>query len=131
MRRLLLDTSAILFFSQRSKDLSDEAYDLLEDPTSNLWFSPVTAGELACLQERNRLNLGEPWKHWLRRLQHDNNWKPLDVSYEIVEEAYSLPPPIHRDPADRILIASARVHDLELVTTDLEILKYPHVRTIS
>ena len=48
-----------------------------------------------------------------------------------MEEAFSLPEPIHRDPADRIIIATARVYDLDVVTTDARILAYPHVRTLS
>ncbi len=49
---------------------------------------------------------------------------------EIMAEAYSLPPPIHRDPADRVLIATARQERLTLVTTDGKIQAYPHVATV-
>ena len=51
----------------------------------------------------------------------------LPITQEIMEEAYSLQQPIHRDPADRLLIASSRVHRMTLVTTDPLILDYPHV----
>jgi len=50
---------------------------------------------------------------------------------ERLAEAYSLPPPIHRDPADRLLIATARLERLTLVTTDGKIQGYPHVATMS
>ena len=46
-------------------------------------------------------------------------------------EAYSLPPPIHSDPADRILIATARLEKLTLVTTDAKIRAYPHVQSVA
>lgn len=49
---------------------------------------------------------------------------------EVLAEAYSLPPPIHRDPADRVLIATARLERLTLVTTDGRIRAYPHVAAI-
>lgn len=91
MRQLLLDTSAIIFYSQRAGELQRSTYALLESGVCDLYFSPVTAGELACLQERNRIDLGEYWKPWLRGLQRENHWTPIEVSYEIVEEAYSLP----------------------------------------
>ena len=52
------------------------------------------------------------------------------MTAEIAEEAYSLTEPIHRDPVDRILIATVRVERLTLVTTDGKILAYPHVSTL-
>jgi PIN domain nuclease of toxin-antitoxin system len=42
-----------------------------------------------------------------------------------------LPDPIHRDPADRIIIATARLEDLTIITTDRLILDYPHVKSLS
>jgi PIN domain nuclease of toxin-antitoxin system len=47
-----------------------------------------------------------------------------------VIEAYALPQPFHRDPADRLLAATARRHELTLVTADERILAYPAVATI-
>ena len=46
-------------------------------------------------------------------------------------EAYGLTVPIHRDPADLVLIATARLERLTVVTTDRKILDYPHVATLS
>ena len=57
-------------------------------------------------------------------------WTCLPVTADILAEAYSLPQPIHRDPADRILIATARTERLTLVTTDGKIRQYPHVTSI-
>ena len=44
-------------------------------------------------------------------------------------EAYALPGTFHRDPADRVLVATARRDGLTLVTADDRILAYPHLRT--
>ena len=55
----------------------------------------------------------------------------LPVTGEIVEEAWSLPEPIHRDPADRMIIASSRIQRMPLVTTDQLTLAYPHVEARS
>ncbi len=52
------------------------------------------------------------------------------MTHEIAAEAYALPPGFHKDPADRILVAAARCHQLTLLTADERILQYPHVRTI-
>jgi PIN domain nuclease of toxin-antitoxin system len=50
---------------------------------------------------------------------------------EIIEEAWSLPESIHRDPADRILIASSRTYRIPVITTESLILTHPHVEASS
>ena len=59
-----------------------------------------------------------------------NQWVCLPVDLAVAEEAYSLPSPFHADPADRIMVASARIHNLAIVTGDGRILAYPHVDTV-
>lgn len=131
MAGLLLDTNAIIFFPKNSDRLSAQAYQRLRERTAQIYFSVVSAGELACLQQKDRITLNEPWKSWFRRVSHHHGWRPLEVSLDIMEEAYSLPDPIHKDPADRIIIATARIFNLEIVTTDRLILNYPQVRSFS
>ena len=52
----------------------------------------------------------------------------LEISHAVALAAYSLPGDFHRDPADRILVATARMAHLTLLTADKRILKYPHVK---
>lgn len=86
--------------------------------------------ELACLQEGGKITLKQHWRAWWDALLKPTAWTCLPISAEIMAEAYSLPPPIHRDPADRVLIATARCERLTLVTIDGKIRAYPHVPTI-
>ena len=51
----------------------------------------------------------------------------LVIDQEIAVEAYRLPPPIHKDPIDRLLIATARLLGASLLPADEPILQYPHV----
>jgi PIN domain nuclease of toxin-antitoxin system len=97
---VLLDTCAIIFFSQPENELSKAAWALFEDPTNDVFVSAVSAGELACAQQRGRVNLTDHWKSWFRQKIELNLWNLLPISLEIMEEAWSLPEPIHRDPAD-------------------------------
>ncbi|MES2658145.1 MAG: type II toxin-antitoxin system VapC family toxin [Verrucomicrobiota bacterium] len=129
--KLLLDTCALLHFSLNPDRLSSEAISQITEPKTEVWCSPISIGELACLQERGRIEITGHWKTWFRTLLQTNGWNLLPITGEIVEEAWSLLEPIHRDPADRILIASARVHRMTLVTTDQLILDYPHVEALS
>ena len=59
-----------------------------------------------------------------------NAWRVADIDLQVVEEAYSLPGEYHRDPADRILAATARLKHLTILTADQKILDYPHVETM-
>jgi len=52
------------------------------------------------------------------------------VTHEIAWEAYNLPGAFHNDRADRVLVATARIKKLTLVTADDLILGYPHVKTL-
>jgi PIN domain nuclease of toxin-antitoxin system len=128
--KLLLDTCAILHFSLNPERLSQQVLYHITDAAVEIWCSPVSIGEIACLQERGRVAITGHWKTWCRTLLLTNGWNMLPISQEIMEEAFSLQEPIHRDPADRLLIASTRVHRMTLVTTDHLILDYPHVEAI-
>ena len=125
--KLLLDTCAVIFIAQDPNRLSKAARDLVVDTTNSVFASVVTAGELACLAERKKIVLPQHWKNWFRDCVEKNGWNLLPLTIEIMEEAYSLPDPIHRDPVDRILIATGRTEDMTIVTTDRLILDYPHV----
>jgi len=127
--KLLLDTCAVLFIAQHPDRLSGAARELVVDPQHLVFTSVVTLGELACLVERKRVALPAHWKTWFRGAVERNGWNLLALTADIMEEAYSLPDDPHRDPVDRILIATARLEDMTIVTTDRLILEYPHVRS--
>jgi len=100
-------------------------------PAEQVFVSAISVAELACLQEGGRITLKQHWRSWWNGMLQRTAWTCLSITGEIMSEAYSLPPPIHRDPADRVLIATARLERLTLVTTDGKIRGYPHVTTIA
>lgn len=95
-----------------------------------IWVGSISVAEVARLAERKRIELKEHWKPWLRKVIMYNGWRVIPATYEIMEEAYSLPGEFHTDPADRILVATARLRGLVLATGDRTILDYPHVNTL-
>jgi PIN domain nuclease of toxin-antitoxin system len=105
----LLDTCAILFIAEKTTDLSPATLALIDAaPEGEVRVSAMSVAELACLQERGRITLEHHWRAWWDTLLKRTNWPCLAITAEVMAEAYSLPPPIHRDPADRVLIATAR-----------------------
>jgi len=129
MADVLLDTCVVLWAGLEPAKLTTEATELLTDSETQVFVASITAAEIACAQERGRITLQGHWKPWFRRALDVNGWEVLPASLEVVEEAYSLPDPFHRDPADRIVAATARIHRLTLVTGDRLLLDYPHVDT--
>jgi len=124
---VLLDTCAILFLSLDDPCVKSSTRSLLEEAQS-VSISPISAAELASLQERGKLELPTHWRLWLREAVKRNGWDTPPITLEIMEEAWSLPGTFHADPADRILTATARKESRLLLTTDQKIRDYPHVR---
>ena len=128
--RLLLDTCVILWANSDMLRLSRRVKAILEHEESEAFYSPMSCGEIARSAQRNRIVIDRHWRAWFRHFVELNGWQEIPVDLEIIEEAYSLPEPFHTDPMDRILVATARVHGLTLLTADKAILNYPHVRTL-
>ncbi len=128
--KLLLDTCTILWAVAAPAELSAAAREALTSSDAEVFVCPMSAAEIACAEERGRIKLSCHWKLWFRDYVKRNAWEVIDIDLPIVEEAYSLPPPFHKDPVDRLLVATARLRGLIIVTADENILSYPHVESV-
>ncbi len=129
--RFLLDTCAVLWLAGDGASLDESTIAELELSHNELFVSAITSAELACLVHNNKIDLPVHWRRWFRDAIEKNGWVVLPVDLENIEEAYSLPGEFHPDPADRVLVAAARLNKLTLVTGDQKILDYPHVQSTS
>lgn len=127
--KLLLDTCCIIWAVSEPSAISKKARRLLTAEESEVYVSVISAAEIACAVERGRIVIDRHWKNWFRHYIGVNCWQVQDISLEIMEEAYSLPDAFHADPADRIIAATARLHNCTILTADKKILSYPHVQT--
>lgn len=125
--KLLLDTCTILWAVASPNELSRKAKELLTDENSVIFVSPMSCAKIACGVDRKRIELDRHWKLWFRHFVSLNGWQTIPVDLPVIEEAYSLQEPFHSDPVDRVLVATARLHQATLVTADKKILEYPHV----
>jgi len=128
--KLLLDTCAVLWAVADPDSLSRKGTQSLSDPDAEIFVSVISCAEIACAVERGRIRLDRHWKRWFRDYTELNDWQLVPIDLGIMEEAYSLPEYLHRDPADRVILATARILQLHLVTADRRMLEYPHVETI-
>jgi PIN domain nuclease of toxin-antitoxin system len=128
--KLILDTCAIIWAVGDENCLPAACRSALMAADSEIFVSPISVAEIACAVERGRLTLDRHWKRWFRHFVEMNGWKIIPVDLDIIEEAFSLPGKFHSDPADRIIVATARRHNLVAVTADKKILAYPHVNVL-
>lgn len=85
---------------------------------------------VAKLVEYRRLELPCAVGEWLDQALSYPGIQLLELSTRVVVESTQLPGEFHRDPADRIIVATARVLDCPLTTADEKILRYPHVKLL-
>lgn len=128
--KLLLDTCAVLWCVASPEKLSKHTRDILTLSASEVAVSTISCAEIACGVERKRILLDRHWKKWFRHFTELNDWNCIPIDLDIIEEAYSLPEVFHQDPADRIIVATARVYDMTVITGDRKILDYPHVNSL-
>ena len=130
MDGLLLDTHVILW-ALLNEPIRQESRDRmrLAQPSRSLFVSHISAWEVGVAlskpQESKRPNLlGMPPNLWFQRAVRDLRVKALPISYKIALEA-SLVPAVYGsgDPGDCFLIATARLHNLMIVTRDARMIE--------
>jgi PIN domain nuclease of toxin-antitoxin system len=131
---LLLDTHT-LFWHLKGIELSGAVRQSLSDAqrAGEFCISAISAWEMGILYERGRLSLTSTPDQVFRRLLRQPGVVGVDVSFSIALDAGQLPEYDHGDPADRILMATARELGATLVTRDRRIVTYAgkgHVRVL-
>jgi PIN domain nuclease of toxin-antitoxin system len=129
---ILLDTHVWVWWVHGDARLPEDAQKTIEEhEDEGVAVSVISCWEIANLVERNRLILPVPLGEWIDQALHYSGVRLLDLTPTIAIDSTQLPGDFHRDPADRILVATARLHDCPLMTADELILRYPHVRVLS
>jgi PIN domain nuclease of toxin-antitoxin system len=128
---ILLDTHIWVWWVDNSQHLTDRPRHILQDNVnSGLGISVISCWEVAKLVEYERLELSCPLEEWMEQAVAYPGMQLLELTPQIAIESTKLPGSFHRDPADQIIVATARVYDISLLTADSRILQYPHVRTL-
>ena len=120
----LLDTHAWVWWTEGDSRLDRRTRDALDAlPVGDRpYLSAISLWELAMLAERHRVEFrGMSLDEWLEFAAHPRSVRLVPVSPDIAAETASLPKGFHRDPADRLIVASCRVLGLPLVTRDARI----------
>ncbi len=127
MTGYLFDTHTWLWVQQRAtEEVSPGFFSEAEEwqRLSRAYISTISVLEIARLVADGDLELGMSVERFLEEGTRDSGLQLLPLTVQILIESTRLPGEIHRDPADRILVATAREHGMTLVTRDKPLLKY-------
>lgn len=128
---IILDTHIWIWWVGENSELTKEYEELIRSrQAEGIGVSSISCWEIALLHAKKRLNLSLPVLQWLETSLSLPNVHLLPLSPRIAVESNNLPDEFHRDPADRIIVATARVYDCPLVSYDSKILEYPHVKLL-
>jgi len=132
---VLLDTHVLTWAVGNLPKLGKKARRMVDRATAGegAFISAITPWELSMGVERGRLRLGEAVEEWVAGAMASPGLRMIPLDPEIAIAAARLPRAFMNDPADQIIVATARHLRLPLITADHKILNYGkagHVRTI-
>ena len=116
MQNILLDTCALVWLAAGAADLSKEALRRI-DNAFVVYVSPISLWEIARKVAKGTLKLPFEPQQWFDMVRVRHNLTILPLSENIMFKAAALPE-IHKDPADRFIIASAMLNGLAIATAD-------------
>jgi PIN domain nuclease of toxin-antitoxin system len=122
--RLLLDTHIWIWSYQEPHKLTSEVAQELTNPEHDRYLSPISIWELVILLEKRRIHIQEDFGVWITNSCHDLKLRDAPLTWQVAHETRFMMLS-HRDPADRFLVATAKVYDLTLVTADQQLMNAP------
>jgi len=129
---IVLDTHTLVWWVTGDTTLSKKAKAAIEREQAggDIVVSSISAWEIAMLVKRDRLVLSMDVSSWLSAVTQVDAVRFVLVDVEVATKSVELPGEFHKDPADRMIIATARKLAAPLVTKDERIQAYAHVKTI-
>ena len=128
----MLDTHIWVWWVASVDKLSTRQVEIIRANESDvIGVSAISCWEIAKLVALGRLELALPLENWMEAALQYPGVTLLPLTAPIAIASTRLPGEFHNDPADQIIVATARVHDCSLLTRDSKILRYSQVNTIA
>ena len=127
---IVLDTHIWIWWVDGNANLTDAYREwIAAEESSGIVVPAISCWEVAKLVENGRLAFSIAVEDWLRGAVSYPGVSLYPLTQEVAIASTRLPPPFHKDPADQMIVATARLLNCPLVTMDSKILAYPHVVT--
>lgn len=123
---VILDTHVLLWSLLQPEELTEETKSKVEQAhkKQNLLVSSISLWEIAMLSHKKRIHIFEPIKNFLSSIEEISGINICEISAEVAAESILLQNNFHGDPADRIIVSTARVYSATLLTRDKQILQW-------
>lgn len=119
---MILDTCALLWLASGDKKLGRAALKEINEAPA-VYVSAISGFEIAVKTVRGKLKLPNPPGVWFEKVVEHHGLSVLPLDLNVCIAAAGLPP-IHNDPCDRFIIATAKLNDLPVVTADTHFEEY-------
>ena len=128
---ILLDTHAWVWWVTEDRRLSRKASGAITRAARHegVWLSAISIWEVAKKVEKKQLVLDRPPRQWMDQALGVSGLLLAELTPAILLDSCELPQPFHGDPADQLIVASARHHGAVLVTRDQRLRSYAHVQS--
>lgn len=130
---MVLDTHVLVWWVDDPTKLSTKVKKIIETALKKeevILASSISVWEIYMLVKKGRLSFSIDLEVWFENLEQLSFLQFVPVDNRIAAKSVTLPEPFHNDPADRIIIATAREYGAKLITSDKRILNYRHVQSI-
>jgi len=131
---IVLDTHVLLWWAtganEKISNPGIEALERAQGSEASMFVSAISAWEIAVLIHKGRLVLAMDVEEWLSHIASLPEVRFIPVDRHTAVQSVRLPGTFHPDPADRIIVATARRLNLPLISADEQIRNYPHVRCV-
>ena len=126
---ILIDTQALVWLVEANSRLGIKAKIIIEEERAGggVMIAPISVWEASMLVDKDKISLSRPVREWFEAVLAVPGFGLADLTVAIGADAGSLPGDIHGDPADRIIIATARALGCPVLTADRKILAYAAV----
>ncbi len=129
--KYLLDTHVWYWLMEAPKKVPAKVKRVLRQMgAAPFGLSAISLWEIAKLDEKRKIDFKIQMDHWMNDALNPQFVQKIELDEQIAVESTRLPEGFHRDPSDQIIVATARVHNLTLITADRKILAYRHVKTL-
>jgi PIN domain nuclease of toxin-antitoxin system len=128
---IILDTHIWVWWVLDENKLTPRQRAIIkENESDGIGVSAISIWEVAKSVELEKLELPHSLEDWFDEALNYPGIRVIELTPEIVIESTRLPGEFHRDPADQLIVATARKYNCPLVTSDEKILNYKHVKAI-
>jgi len=124
--KLLLDTHTWIWYATGDKTITNKIKNDIEQARDeqSLFIAAISLWEISMLEKKGRIVLNMPCLEWIDMSMAKLGLQVIPLTAKVAVESCNLPGDFHGDPADRLIVATARHNNFLLLTRDTKIVEY-------